>query len=178
MFKLNRLPTLNLIGYKPPSISTLSNLFQPSMHKTVPEVSGDRKKLQKVPDNDQPQDCAQVDDTSSSDETSKGMPEETASMSTSCAVTDHRPRWSNYKVYRSKGLKISSPSDLMSARELGNVVITDAVNGNVPEYGKITALLQNDTFTPFVDIKKAEFASLVNSPRRFLKVSGNKKTTR
>ena len=85
------------------------------------------------------------DDTPSSEETSKGMPEEAASMSTSCAVADRRPRWLNYKVYRSRGVKISSPSDLMRSWELGNIVVTDAVNCNVPEYGKITALLQNDT---------------------------------
>ena len=42
----------------------------------------------------------------------------------------------------------------MSAWELGNIVITDAVNGNVPEYGKITALLQNDSLPPFVGLKK------------------------
>ena len=58
------------------------------MHKTALGVSGDQMKLQKAPDNAQPQDFAQVDDTPSSDETSKGMPEETASMSTSCVVTD------------------------------------------------------------------------------------------
>ena len=203
LLQLNDMPTLNLAGFVPPSLpgfqrksSALINdkktdeaVHSSSYHSAGPgssrqdesnsTVTGDEHSnvsnlVQAGPSRqDENISAATTDEHFNVYNLAKPGP---SRQDTSNVVVNGDLSWCNKRVYKLKSKNIRNSDELLAAFEDGSVVITN-LNGNVVNYLEVSKLILKSKLLPkFIELKKSDFASLSNSPARYLRSRVTKAT--
>jgi len=174
LYANNNIPTLNLEGFSPPSLSALRGLASGSpsiISQSVPapaEASAPTRGLPPITETKTPKQSTRSKIAALNID-SGGTPD--GSFLTPYAVPDGESApepdiWSGYRVYKIHGTKASTNEEILQAWEGGTVSIVRE-NGAVPDYNTVMELISSNALPKISIMKKNVFKDMVSSPKRF-----------
>ena len=182
LYSQNNLPTLNLEGFIPPSLSSFTK--HDEIQSEIPVGSSLESKMEssyqvKSLANHKASPPLQAEKTkrSTAAKVNKvdSFPISTAKQQTTKVPLPskqhkHNPpleaAWDDFKVFKSWGTKADTTEELQRAWESGEIVIATE-DGNVPGYNTVMSLLSRGGLPKMLSMKKDAFTEMASSPKRY-----------
>jgi len=171
LYRMNGLPPLNLVGFIPPTLTSFRTsaaveVETGTFDATVGNVPGGPLSLG-IPlagpsghVRDRLRSAGNLEVGAAASDSSLA----TSSSSPSSAVQSDA--WSDYRVFKSWGTRLSSVQDILATWEAGEVIIVSE-SGDVPDHNEVVSMMSSGVMPRVTALKKEVFRNLSNAPGGF-----------